>query len=136
MCHPRLLAGIAESHMRTASQPWSPSANSQSVLSPTQQQTNDFFTFPSSNVLAKWKNQEYSPWNQSYSQEQQQSQIPTTREGVDQLRQRLTQQVPSAGNQPYQSHSSFNQRNEPSAAYHPYSSSSQGSGQQYHFTDL
>ncbi|CAF1225995.1 unnamed protein product, partial [Adineta ricciae] len=130
-------AGIAESHMRTASQPWSPTANSQSVLSPTQQQTDDFFTFPSSNVLSKWKNQEYSPWNQSYSQEQQQSQMPMTRDGVDQLRQRLTQQVPSTGNQSYQPHSSFNQRNEPSAAaYHPYSSSSQGSGQQYHFTDL
>ncbi len=81
---PSIREGIAESHSRNASQPWSPT-----IFSPNQEQPNDYFNYPSENTLAKWKNQEYSPWNQQRVQDQQQSQIPMTREGVDQIRQRL-----------------------------------------------
>jgi hypothetical protein len=105
------------------------------MFSPNQQQTNDYFNYPSDNILAKWKNQEYSPWNQQNIQEQQQSQIPMTREGIDQLRQRLTQQNQSSADQQYKQQATYNQRSGNSAGYNPYSSS-QGSTQQKHFTDL
>ncbi|CAF1165525.1 unnamed protein product [Adineta steineri] len=134
---PSIREGIAESHMRNASQPFSPPYDSQPLFSPNQQQqqNNDFFNFPSSNVLGKWKNQEYSPWNQSSAQDSQRSQMPMTREGIDQLRQRLTQQnppPPQPVNQPY---SAYNQRSGNSASYNPYPST-QGPPQQQHFTDL
>lgn len=102
------------------------------MFSPNQQQTNDYFNYPSDNVLAKWKNQEYSPWNQQRIEDQQQSQIPMTREGVDQLRQRLMQQNQSPVDQQY---AIYNQASGNSATHNPYSSS-QGSTQQQHFTDL
>ena len=105
------------------------------MFSPNQQQTNDYFNYPSDNILAKWKNQEYSPWNQSSMQDQQQSQIPMTREGVDHLRQRLMQQNQSAVDQQYKQKPQYNQRIGNSASYNPYNSS-QGSTQQYNFTDL
>jgi len=127
--------GIAESHTRTASQPWSPSFNNQSILSPNQQQTNDYFNYPSDNILGKWKNQEYSPWNQPNTQDQQQSQIAMSREGVDQIRQRLMQQNQSYADQQYKQYANYNQRSGNSASHNPYSSS-QGSKQQQHFTDL
>jgi hypothetical protein len=132
---PSIREGIAESHTRTASQPWSPSYNTQAIFSPNQPQTNDYFNYPTDNVLGKWKNQEYSPWNQQRVQDQQQSQIPMTREGVEQLRQRLTQQNQSSADQQYKQHATYNQRSGNSASYNPYSSS-QGSTQQQHFTDL
>ena len=110
--------------------------NPQALFSPVQQQqTNDYFNYPSANVLSKWKNQEYSPWNQQQIQDQQQSQIPMTREGVDQLRQRLAQQNPSPVSQQYKQQPTYNQRSGNSASYNPYTSS-QGSAQQQHFTDL
>jgi len=124
---PSIREGIAESHTRTASQPFSPS----SLFSPNQQQTNDYFNYPSENILAKWKNQEYSPWNQSTIPNQQQSQIPMTREGVEQLRQRLTQQNQSTADQQYKQYASGN-----STGYNQYSTPQQGSTQQHHFTDL
>jgi hypothetical protein len=136
---PSIREGIAESHTRTSSQPWSPTFNTQSILSPNQQQSNDYFNYPSENTLAKWKNQEYSPWNQQRVQDQQQSQIPMTREGVDQLRQRLMQQNQSSIDQSHKQYSTYNQRsgnsNAPTNYNNPYSSS-QGSIQQQHFTDL
>ena len=59
-----------------------------------------------------------------------------TREGIDQLRQRLMQQNPSSVDQSYKQ---YNQRsgnsNAPTSYNNPYSSS-QGSTQQHHFTDL
>jgi hypothetical protein len=57
--------------------------------------------------------------------------MPMTREGVDQLRQRLAQQNQSSVKQ----QPTYNQRSGNSASYNPYSSS-QGSAQQQHFTDL
>ena len=58
-----------------------------------------------------------------------------TREGVDQLRQRLTQQNQSSVDQQYKQYPTNNQRSGNSASYNPYTSS-QGSTQQHHFTDL
>jgi len=86
------------------------------------------------NILGKWKNQEYSPWNQQ-RQDQERSQIPMTREGIELLRQRLMQQNQSSADQQYKQYPTHNQRSGNSAGYNPYSSS-QGSTQQHHFTDL
>lgn len=61
-----------------------------------------------------------------------------TREGIDQLRQRLMQQNQSSTDQQYKQQPTYNQRSGNSAGYNPYSSS-QGSTQQQqqqHFTDL
>jgi hypothetical protein len=62
-----------------------------------------------------------------------------TREGVDQLRQRLMQQNQSSIDQSHKQYSTYNQRsgnsNAPTNYNNPYSSS-QGSIQQQHFTDL
>ncbi|UJR09271.1 hypothetical protein I4U23_013516 [Adineta vaga] len=53
---PSIREGIAESHTRIASQPWSPPYNSQPIFSPTQQQTNpNYFNYPS---------QQYNGYNQ------------------------------------------------------------------------
>lgn len=136
---PSIREGIAESHTRSASQPWSPSYDNPSIFSPNQQQqTNDYFQYPTDNVLSKWKNQEYTPWNQTRLQDQQQSQIPMTREGIDQLRQRLMQQNQPSTNQQYkqQQQQTYNQRSGNSAGYNPYSSSQGSNQQQHHFTDL
>jgi hypothetical protein len=58
-----------------------------------------------------------------------------TREGIEQLRQRLTQQNQSSTDQQYKQYPSHNQRSGNSASYNPYPSS-QGSTQKQHFTDL
>lgn len=69
------------------------------------------------------------------SQDQAKSQMPMTREGVDQLRQRLAQQTSTADNQPYKAYPSYKQRNDSGTSYNP-QTATQGSIQQYHFTDL
>jgi hypothetical protein len=61
-----------------------------------------------------------------------------TREGVDQIRQRLMQQNQSSVDQPYKQYTTYNQpsgNSNAATSYNPYSSS-QGSIQQQHFTDL
>ncbi|CAF1290959.1 unnamed protein product [Rotaria sp. Silwood1] len=132
---------IPELNTRTVPQPWSPPLNSQSMFSPYEQQDNNYFQYPSTNVLGKWKNQEYSPWNQLYIQENKPSQIPMTHEGVDYIRQRLMQQNQSVTDQKYKK---YNKQSDNSANYNLYSSS-QGSKQQqqqqqqqqqHHYTDL
>ncbi|CAF2549731.1 unnamed protein product [Rotaria sp. Silwood2] len=123
---------IAESHTSTVPQPWSPPLNSQSMFSPNQQQDNDYFKYPSTNVLGKWKNQEYSPWNQLYIEEHKPSQIPMTREGVDYIRQRLMQQNQSVTTPQYKTYNQY----VGNSANHNLYTSSQGSKQQQHFTDL
>jgi hypothetical protein len=131
---PGIREGIAESHNRTLSQPWSPPYNNnnpQPLFSPNQaqpqQQSNDYFVYPTDSMLGKWKNQEYTPWNQPRLQDQQ-AQIPMTREGIELLRQRLMQQNQSSNNQQYKQYPSYNQRNENSATY--------STSQHQHFTDL
>ncbi|CAF3829679.1 unnamed protein product [Rotaria sordida] len=126
---------MSELQTRNVSQPWSSPLDSQSMFSPNQQQQqqdNDYFQYPSGNILGKWKNQEYSPWNQLYMQEHKSSQIPMTREGVELIRQRLMQQNQPQTDQRYQT---YKQQNDNSANYNLYSSS-QGSKSQQHFTDL
>jgi hypothetical protein len=55
------VSGIAESHTRSGSQPWSPPYNPQSIFSPNQQQSisQNHFNYPSENLFSKWKNQDY-----------------------------------------------------------------------------
>ena len=110
------------------------------MLSPNQTQSNDYFNYPSSNTLAKWKNQEYSPWNQQRLSNEQQSQIPMTREGIEQLRQRLMQQNQSSSSaeQSYKQYATYKQTPPASQnAGQSYSSSlPQTSTRQQHFTDL
>ena len=121
--------GIAESHTRNASQPWSPSYNPQStIISNQQHETTNHFSYPSDNLLSKWTHQDYSPWNQPTIQDQRQAQIPMTHDGIDNLRQRLMQSK--------QLHSSngFNQRSSSNTSLSPYSSSQRL--QQQNFTDL
>ncbi|CAF1187201.1 unnamed protein product [Rotaria sordida] len=130
---PSIREGIAESHTRSASQPWSPPNNSQSIFSPNQQQTTtiNHFNYPSENLLSKWTNQDYSSRNQSKIQDQRQSQIPMTHDGIDNLRQRLMQP-----NQSY-SYMGFNQRSSNNANPNIYPLSQQRSQyQQQNFTDL
>ncbi|CAF1296158.1 unnamed protein product [Rotaria sp. Silwood1] len=133
---PSIREGIAESHTRSASQPWSPPNTSQSIFSPNQQQTTtttttNHFNYPSENLHSKWKNQDYSSWNQSKIQDQRQSQMPMTHDGIDNLRQRLTQ-----SNQSY-SYSGLNQRSSNNTSPNPYPSSQRSQQQQQqHFTDL
>ncbi len=62
--------GIAESHTRISSQPWSPPYNPQSIFSPTQTLNNNHFNYPSESLLSKGKNPEYSGWNQPKIQDQ------------------------------------------------------------------
>ena len=119
---PSIREGIAESHSRTVSQ----------TFSPNQQQASDYFQYPTDSTLSKWKNQEYSPWNQQRISDQQQSQVPMSHQGIDQLRQRLMQQNPSSVEQQYKQYSTYKQSTN---ATNPYSSS-QGSLGQQHFTDL
>ncbi|CAF4838044.1 unnamed protein product, partial [Rotaria magnacalcarata] len=73
--------GIAESHTRSASQPWSPPNNSQSIFSPNQSQTTTTTTNNNNNFNYPSK-----------IQDQRQSQTPMNNDGNDYLRQRLTPQ--------------------------------------------
>jgi hypothetical protein len=127
---PSIREGIAESHTRRGSQPWSPPSNPSALFSPNQQQqqSNGYFNYPSENIQAKWKTQDYSPWNQSSSLQDQ--------------RQRNTSQNQSEGQQQQYTYNdamqkafSLNQRGGNSAGSNPYASSQQ-SQQQHHFTDL
>lgn len=128
------IEGINESSTHAAPPPWSPAASSQAIFSPNPKQPNDYFQFPSSNSLSKWKNQEYSAWNQPSIQERQPSQTEMTHEGVDRVRQLLMQPNKPLGDQ---QHAQYSQHNENSANYNQYSSS-QGptQQQQHHYTDL
>lgn len=126
--------GMAESYGKPASQPWSPSSNNQAMFSPTQPPTNDYFNYPSDNILSKWKNQDYTPWNQQTNQEQHQTQIPMTREGVDTLRQRLTQQNPSQLDQQYKQYATAYNQRPGNNMYSP--SQGPSASTQKHFTDL
>jgi hypothetical protein len=125
--------GMAESYGKPVSQPWSPASNNQAMFSPNQQTTNDYFKYPSDNILSKWKNQDYTPWNQQANQEQQ-SQIPMTREGVDTLRQRLSQQNPSQVEQPYKPYATAYNQRPGNSMYSP--SQGPSASTQKHFTDL
>ncbi|CAF2926457.1 unnamed protein product [Rotaria sp. Silwood2] len=128
---PSIREGIAESHTRSASQPWSPPNNSQSLFSPNQHQTTtNNVNYPSDSLLSKWKSQDYSSWNQSKIQDQRQSQMPMTHDGIDNIRQRLMQP-----NQSY-SYSGLNQRSSNNVSPNPYPSSQRSQQQQQHFTDL
>ena len=104
--------------------------NDQGLFSPNTSQTNESFKYPSENLLSKWKNQEYSPWNQQSQQETNSSQISMTREGVDTIRQRLMQQNLSQIEQQYKQHGISDK-----SVVNDNYSSSQGSTQK-HFTDL
>jgi len=109
---PSIREGIAESHTRSGSQPWSPPYNPQSVYSPP---STNYFTYPSDNLPPKWN----------------QSQMPMSQDATDNLRQRIMQPPP-----PPQQYTPFNQRSSPSSYL---SSSSQRSPQQQqhqNFTDL
>ncbi|CAF3301663.1 unnamed protein product [Rotaria socialis] len=112
---PSMREGAAEAHTRNISQ---------SAFSPNPQQNDDYFKFPSDNILGKWKTQEYSPWNQPRPQDKQQSQVAMKRDGVDQVRQLFNQQIQSF----------LTQQNEKSANNNAYSSSQATTPQ--HFTDL
>ncbi|CAF2053351.1 unnamed protein product [Rotaria magnacalcarata] len=112
---PNMREGAAEAHTRNMSQ---------SVSSSNPQQNDDYFKFPSDNILGKWKTQEYSPWNQPRPQDKQQSQVAMQRDGVDHVRQTFNQQIQSF----------LSQQNANSANNNTYSSS-QATIQQ-HFTDL
>ncbi|CAM4943368.1 unnamed protein product [Rotaria socialis] len=126
---PSIREGIAESHTRSASQPWSPPNNPQFIFSPNQSQTttttnNNNFNYPSESLLSKWKSQDYP----SKIQDQRQSHTPMNNDGNDNFRQRLTPQ-----NQSY-SYNGFNQRNSNNPSPNPYNISQRS--QQQNFTDL
>ncbi|CAF2158379.1 unnamed protein product [Rotaria magnacalcarata] len=114
---PSIREGIAESHTRSASQPWSPPNNSQSIFSSNQSQTTTTTTTNNNNFNYPSK-----------IQDQRQSQTPMNNDGNDYLRQRLTPQ-----NQSY-SYNGFNQRNSNNASPNPYNLSQRS--QQQSFTDL
>jgi hypothetical protein len=57
--------GIAESHTRNASQPWSPPYNPQSIYPSNQIQNH--FNYPPENLHSKWKNQDYQYQSQQYN---------------------------------------------------------------------
>ena len=126
------------SNVYTSSQSWSPSINSQSIFSSNQQQTNNYFNYPSASILDEWKNQEYLPWNQPRVQNNQQSQVARTHEDVDFTHQRLLQQHQLAADQQHKQYTTSNYSNENSTSYDPYSSyqGSTSQQQQQRFTDL
>lgn len=64
--------GIAESHTRSASQPWSPPYNPQSMYSSNPSQ----FNYPSDNLSTKWTtpDYQYNGASNRYSSPQQQQQ--------------------------------------------------------------
>jgi hypothetical protein len=63
-------SGIAESHTRNGSQPWSPPYNPQALYS---QPANNYFNYPLENFPQKWN----------------QPQMPMSHDGIDSIRQRL-----------------------------------------------
>lgn len=71
-------------------------------------------------------------------QNQQQSQMPMTREGIEQLRHRLMQQNQSSAEQQYKQYATYKQTPAINNANNsnPYSSSQGSAQQQQHFTDL
>jgi hypothetical protein len=125
--------GFVESHARTAAQPWSPISTGQTVMSPNQDSTNTSFNYPSESILNKWKKQEYSPWNQQRIQAQATS-IPMTREGIENLRQRLMEQNTPQLDQQYKPYAGYNQRGVNQNYYSP--SQAGTSFISKHFTDL
>ena len=84
--------------------------------------------YSSENLFSKWKNHNYSSLPQSQIQDQHQSQILMTHDGVDSLRQRLMQSSKSY------SSIGLNQRINNNASVSPYPLSQRS--QQQHFTDL